>query len=200
MNRRKGTTLIGIVTLVSVLASCHEAYTPKPRGYVKVNYPEKSYQEFDTNAPFTFEYPSYAKIVPDTASGAEPYWYNILFPSLNATIYLSYKKVHNNLQDFIQDSRTLVYKHTIKAEAIDESLIRDDKRHVFGILYDLKGNTASSLQFFVTDSTRHFLRGSLYFNSEPNKDSLAPVIQFIRKDVTHLINTLHWKQAGTISK
>ncbi len=131
---------------------------------------------------------------------AEPYWYNILFPSLNATIYLSYKPVHHNLQKFIEDSRTLVYKHTIKAEAINESLIRNDSSDVYGIFYDLKGNTASSLQFFVTDSTAHFLRGSLYFNAEPNKDSLAPVIRFIRQDVEHLINTLHWKQGFDKSK
>lgn len=200
MNRKKGTVFVSILTLIITLASCHEAYTPKPKGYLRVFYPKRSYQKFDTNAPFTFEYPSYAEIVPDTAADAEPYWYNILFPSLNATIYLSYKRVNKNLQDYIQDSRSLVYKHTIKAEAIDESLIRDNKRQVYGILYDLKGNTASSLQFFVTDSTRNFLRGSLYFNSEPNKDSLAPVIRFIRKDVQHLINTLHWKQAGIISK
>lgn len=193
MNRRKGIVIMFLLTMTGAFISCHENYTPKAKGYVRVKYPVKAYREFDTNAPFSFEYPEYARIVPDTAANAEPFWYNMVFPSLNATIYLSYKPVHGNLQDFIEDSRTLVYKHTIKAEAINESLIRNDSSDVYGILYDLKGNTASSLQFFVTDSTTHFLRGSLYFNSEPNKDSLAPVIHFIRKDVTHMINTLHWK-------
>jgi gliding motility-associated lipoprotein GldD len=193
MNKYKGRAILFIMIFIVIMAACHESYTPKPTGYLRVNYPEKKYREFDTTAPFAFEYPAYARIVPDTAKKAEPWWYNMNFPSLNATLYLSYKPVKHNLQDLIEDSRTLTYKHTIKAEAIDESLIRNDSSHVYGILYDLKGNTASSVQFFTTDSTTHFLRGSLYFNSEPNKDSLAPVIKFIRQDVEHMINTLHWK-------
>ncbi len=193
MNFRKGIVIAFLLLMTGIFLSCHESYTPKPRGYLRVKYPEKQYHSFDTNAPFSFMYPVYAQVIPDTNANAEPYWYNILFPGLNATIFLSYKPVKKNLQKYIEDSRTLVYKHTIKAEAINESLIRDDSSHVYGIMYDLKGNTASSLQFFVTDSTRHFLRGSLYFNVEPNKDSLAPVIAFIRQDVVHLINTLQWK-------
>ena len=176
-----------------MILACKETYTPKPEGYPKVEYPQKSYVRFDTNAPFSFEYPEYAKLEPDTSANAEPYWYNIIFPELNGTIYLSYKEVNNNLLDYIEDSRTWVYKHTIKAEAIDENLIYDTLRNVYGILYDLKGNTASSLQFFITDSTKHFLRGALYFNTQPNADSLSPVIQFIREDVKHLIQTNRWK-------
>jgi gliding motility-associated lipoprotein GldD len=113
-------------------------------------------------------------------------------PAFNGTIYLSYKKINQNLPDLIEDSRNLAYKHSIKADAIDESLIRDPERNVYGIIYDLKGNTASSIQFFVSDSTNHFLRGSLYFNTQPDKDSLAPVIRFVREDVIHLINTIKW--------
>ncbi len=197
MNRRKGVVLLFTLLMIVVFWSCHETYTPKAKGYLRVKYPDKSYRPFDTTAPFTFEYPVYANMVKDTAKHTEPFWYNIEFPSLNATIYLSYKPVKNNLQDFIEDSRTLAYKHSIKAEAINESLIRNDSSKVYGILYDLKGNTASSLQFFVTDSSRNFLRGSLYFNAEPNKDSLSPVINFIRQDVIHLLNTLRWKQPFT---
>ncbi len=193
MNRRKGIAMLTMMAMMAVIISCHESYTPKPRGYLRVQYPEKKYQSFDTNAPFSFEYPVYARIVPDTSANSEPFWYNIYFPSLDATIYLSYKPVKNNLQKYVEDSRTLVYKHTIKAEAIDESTIHLDSSNVYGIMYSLKGNTASSLQFFVTDSTRNFLRGSLYFNAEPDKDSLAPVITFLRKDVDHLVNTLQWK-------
>ena len=180
-------------TILVFFISCKEHYTPKSKGYVKVKYPEKQYIEFDTTAPFTFEYPVYARVVPDKSPNAEPHWYNIKYPDFNATIYLSYKDVQNNLQAFIEDSRELAYKHSIKAEAIDESLIRDTSREVFGIIYDLRGNTASSVQFFTTDSTEHFLRGSLYFNTQPNRDSLRPVIQFIRKDIIHLIETLRWK-------
>ena len=173
--------------------SCKEDYTPKSKGYVKVQYPEKQYTVFDTNAPFTFQYPVYANVVPDQSPNAEPHWYNIKYPDFDATIYLSYKEVQSNLQAYIEDSRELAYKHTIKAEAIDESIIRDTSRNVYGIIYDLRGNTASSVQFFTTDSSEHFLRGSLYFNTQPNRDSLRPVIRFIRKDITYLIETLKWE-------
>ncbi len=175
------------------LISCRQDYVPKPRGYIKVEYPDKSYVLFDSNAPFRFEYPEYARVVPDTSPNAEKYWYNIEFIPFDAKIYLSYKEVEGNLGNFIEDSRTLVYKHTIKAESIDESLIHQPEDDVYGLLYDLGGNTASSLQFFVTDSMEHFLRGSLYFNTTPKKDSLAPIVSFIRKDVIHLLESFEWK-------
>lgn len=182
-----------IVISVSFL-SCKEDYVPRPRGFMKVEYPERSYTQFDTNAPFSFAYPEYAEVVQDTSPNAEKYWYNIIFQPFDATIYLSYKKVQNNLDEFIEDSRTLAYKHTIKAEAIDESVIRQPEDNVYGLLYDLSGNTASSLQFFVTDSSDHFLRGSLYFNTTPKKDSLAPIVKFIRKDVVHMLETFEWEK------
>lgn len=183
-----------IITFISFLAlvSCNHDYTPKPRGYMKIEFPVKEYQEFDVGAPFSFYYPVYAKVLKDSSKNAEPWWFNIVFPSFDATIYLSYKKVKNNVNVYIEDSRTLVYKHSIKAESIDESLIYDTETHNFGIIYDLKGNTASSLQFFVTDSINHFLRGSLYFNTVPEKDSLAPMVSFIREDLEMMINTFRW--------
>ncbi len=184
-------TLIAIITGFS---SCREKFTPKPHAYVKIDFPEREYFKFKNSAPFSFEYPSYAIVEPDNSDNAEPFWYNILLPAFNGTIYLSYKKVNSVLSVYIEDSRNLVYKHTIKAESIDETIINDPERDVYGIIYDLKGNTASSLQFFVTDSVNNFLRGSLYFNTQPNKDSLAPVIQFVRKDLLHIINTLNWEK------
>lgn len=186
--------LIPFLIIFIFIVSCKQTYTPKPTGYPKIEYPEKIYAWFDTNAPFSFEYPIYARIEADKSKNAEPYWYNIVFPSLNGTIYLSYKAITSDrLSQYIEDSRTWVYKHTIKADAINESLIYDTARNVYGIIYDLEGNTASSLQFFITDSTKHFLRAALYFNTQPNADSLAPVINFIREDVIHLINTCRWK-------
>lgn len=180
-----------IITFAHV--SCKENYVPKPRGFMKVEYPERAYTLFDTNAPFSYEYPVYAKVLPDTSPNAEKYWYNIYFSPFDATIYLSYKDINDNLENFIEDTRTLAYKHTIKAEAIEENLIYQPEKNVYGILYDLSGNTASSLQFFITDSTDHFLRGSLYFNTTPKKDSLAPVVQFIRKDVLHMLKSFEWQ-------
>lgn len=187
-----------VLLLMMFLAACRQDYTPKPRGFMKLEYPAKIYRSFDTTAPFTFDYPEYAEVIPDTSTNAEKFWYNIEFPSFNGTIYLSYKNINNNLGQYIEDSRILAYKHSIKAEAIEERLISRPENSVYGLLYDLTGNTASSLQFYVTDSVTHFIRGSLYFNTTPQKDSLAPVVRFIREDVLHMIETLQWNDEVTI--
>ncbi len=182
-----------LVLFIAGTIACREDYTPKPRGFMKVEYPTKIYKTFKSDAPFSFDYPEYARVVPDTSLNAEKYWYNIEFPVFDGTIYLSYKQVHNDLSAFVEDSRNLAYKHTIKAEAIDESIINNPQDKVYGLLYDFSGNTATSLQFFLTDSSRNFLRGSLYFNTTPQKDSLAPIIAFIREDVIQMIDSFKWK-------
>ncbi len=187
---------ISACTAISLLMAfaCKPDYSPKPRGYFRIDFPGKEYQEFDsTGFPYEFEYPVYGKIVPDESKKAAPYWINIEFPRYNGKIHITYKTVENNLKTMIEDSRTLAYKHTVKADAINEKLYVDKSNKVYGVVYNIKGNTASSVQFFLTDSTRHFLRGSLYFWTEPDKDSLAPVIRFFKKDITQLIETLEWK-------
>jgi gliding motility-associated lipoprotein GldD len=131
--------------------------------------------------------------VPDTDYIAEPCWINIEFPEFDGKIHISYKAVDQNLNDFTEDSRTLTYKHTIKADAIKETVYTNPDLEVHGILYDIKGNAASSVQFYLTDSNNHFLRGSLYFNVQPDKDSLAPVVAFFRQDIIHLIESFKWK-------
>ena len=111
----------------------------------------------------------------------------------NANIYITYKPIKNNLPVFIEDVRTIAYKHSIKADDILEIPILKEENKVYGMLYDIKGNAASSVQFFVTDSTSNYLRGALYFSSQPREDSLAPVISFFREDMIHMIETLEWK-------
>jgi len=186
--------VILIFILISVvLISCQEIYSPKNKAYPRVDFPEKNYRLYDSILPFTFECPVYANVLEDNEKGAEKYWSNIVFKSFNAQIHLSYKDISNNLQDFEEDTRKLAYKHTIKADAIDEKIWENDKEKVYGILYDIQVNTASSIQFYLTDSVKHFLRGALYFNTKPNKDSLSPSIQFIRKDIDKMIETLKWK-------
>ena len=184
--------MIPLLLMLLVLA-CQRSYTPKPRGFLRVNFPAKEYVLFDSVCPYTFEYPSYGKIVPDTDYITEPCWINIDFPDFDGTIHISYKDVNQNLNDFIEDSRTLTYKHTIKADAIKETVYTNPELEVHGILYDIKGNAASSIQFYLTDSNAHFLRGSLYFNVQPDKDSLAPVISFFREDIIHLMESFAWK-------
>ena len=174
--------------------SCSENYTPKPRGYFRIDLPPKAYTLFDTTFPYEFEYSAYAKIVPDTMPGSEPYWINIVYPEFKGTIHVSYKMVRGNLEQYLEDSRTFVMKHIPKADAINDSLIFIPDRKVYGLLYDIEGSEAASpCQFFVTDSTTHFLRGALYFNIIPNNDSLAPVIGYIRQDILHMLKTFRWK-------
>jgi gliding motility-associated lipoprotein GldD len=186
---------IKIIFLLSaiLLFACDRNYTPKPSGYIKVHYPEKSYRLFDEDGPYSFEYPVYSIVIQDQKKNSEPYWYNIFYPEYNSTIHLSYKQIDNNVNDFIEDSRILVYKHTSRSEGIDEMPFTDTENRRYGIMYSLKGNVASSVQFFVTDSTKHFLRGSLYFNTSPNRDSLNPIINFVREDIEHLIESIEWK-------
>ncbi len=118
---------------------------------------------------------------------------NIEFPQYKGKIYISYKPISHNIGALLEDSHTLAYKHSIKAEAINERLFIDEENRVYGVMYDITGDVASSVQFFVTDSVTHFVRGALYFNLQPNSDSLAPVIDFFREDIIHLIETIRWK-------
>jgi gliding motility-associated lipoprotein GldD len=185
--------LFGLIALLISFA-CGRNYTPKPHGYSRIDFPVKEYQVFDSTCPFTFEYPKYAHIERDMDKNAEPCWINIAVPAYKGKIHLSYKKVSGTIAQFVEDSHNLAYKHAVKADAIDELLVDFPERKVYGIIYEIRGNAASSLQFHLTDSIRHFLRGSLYFDARPNKDSLAPVIDFFRKDVEKFINTLKWKK------
>lgn len=182
-----------MIIILLAFATCSRSYTPKPRGYLRIDFPEKGYTLFDSACPYNFEYPVYSNIISDSGSITDPCWVNIEFPSFNGTIHISYKSVSGDLDRFVEDTRNLAYKHTVRADAIRETLYTDPSRNVHGILYDIKGNAASSLQFFLTDSNVHFLRGSLYFNVIPDKDSLAPVIGFFREDIIHLMETLNWK-------
>jgi gliding motility-associated lipoprotein GldD len=188
-------SLLALCFFLSVLIavpSCKENYTPRSKGYIRIDYPEKKYQSYQSTQGFNFEYPRYATVKTDSGM-RHPDWLNLEFPQFNGTIYLSYIKINGDPGKHADESRDLAYKHTIKAESIQESMINLPEQKVYGIFYDIKGNAASSIQFFVTDSLTNFLRGSLYFNAQPNQDSLGPVIQFIRQDIDHLIKSLEWK-------
>ncbi len=176
-----------------LIFSCNDQYTPKPRAYFRITFPKHSYEQLNGNYPYNFDVPTYAKIEADKNADAEPYWINIDYPAYKGKLHISYKKVNHNLDQILEDTRRLAYKHSIKADAIAEKLFTDPGKNVYGIMYDIKGDAASSIQFFVTDSVRNFLRGSLYFNAVPNKDSLAPVVNFVKTDIIHLMETFEWK-------
>lgn len=185
------------LAFIMALLGCNNESTPKPIGYYRITFPKKEYLAFDTNYPYCFEYPKYGKIIPDKDANSEPYWINLDFNQYNARIHISYKVINNNLATYTEDTRTFVMKHIPKATNINENYIQDKEERVFGIVYDIEGtHAASSFQFYVTDSLTHFLRGALYFNEVPNNDSLAPVIQFIKQDIYHLIHSLKWKSSN----
>jgi gliding motility-associated lipoprotein GldD len=194
----------GILLLVfSLLSACNSVYTPKRRGYFKIDFPPHQYQSFDQPGyPYTFEYPVYATVVRDSSffdkTPENPYWINIDFPRFNARIYISYKEIgpsHNSFDKLREDAFKMTFKHTYKANSIDQSVIKTP-HGVSGIFFDVGGNAATAKQFFVTDTTRNFLRGALYFDTTPNEDSLGIVNRFLEEDMVHLINTFQWKKAG----
>lgn len=180
------------------LLSCNSDYTIKQRGYFRIDLPKHQYTIFDQkDYPYTFEYPVYSKVIRDSTffedAPENPYWINIDFPSLNGRIYISYKDVNkNNFDKLVDDAFKLTYKHSTKATGIKDSLMHTPNG-VSGIFFKVGGNAATAKQFFVTDSTKHFLRGALYFDATPNADSLGIVNDFLETDMKHLINTLRWK-------
>lgn len=176
-----------------VTAACSGSYTPKPRGYFRIEFPDKEYRQLEPLYPYTFEIPVYSSANPDESPMAEPYWLNISIPENKAEIHLSYKKVNSDLAVFTEESRELTYKHTQKASAIEEQIFMNPARKVYGTIYLISGNAASPVQFYLTDSSRHFLRGALYIRDVPNIDSLRPVIDFLLPDVMHLIETTSWR-------
>lgn len=177
--------------------SCNSDYTPKQKGYFKIDFPEKKYQVFNQPGyPYSFEYPVYANIVKDTSFFNEatenPWWINIDFPRFSGRVYVSYKRVGiNRLDKLINDAFSMTNKHSTKAYSIDDSLI-NTPNNVHGMFFRVGGNVATANQFYVTDSTKHFLRGALYFDATPNEDSLGIVNKFLVEDVLHLINTFKW--------
>jgi gliding motility-associated lipoprotein GldD len=179
--------------LAILFASCGGDNIPKPKGYFRIDLPKKEYNTFSSDCPFTFSYPAYSTVVPYKGSINEKCWYNVEFPKFKGTIHLSYYPIDNNLAKHIEDSRALAYKHSVKASSIDENVLSSGKSNVHGLLYEITGNAASSVQFYLTDSTHHFIRGALYFNASPNFDSISPVQEFVRMDIDTLLSSFRWK-------
>ncbi len=182
-----------LLFLTLILVGCNSGGVPKPRGYFRIDMPTREYQKLDSVLPYTFDYPKYSKLEKNLSKTAEPYWLNVYFPNFNARIHISYKEIKDNLYELYDDNIRLAYNHVVKADAIEEHVFIDENHKLYGMLFEIKGDAASPLQFFATDSVHHFLRGSLYFQTHPNKDSLAPVIDFLTEDVVHLLETIRWK-------
>ncbi len=187
-----------IISSLWLLVACNSSYTPKPSGYYKIPFPEKKYQVFDRpDYPYSFEFSVYAKVVKDSTFFGEatenPWWINIDFPQFNGRIYISYKEIGKNVFDtLLKHAYELTGKHTSMAYSIeDTAFVTPNKIH--GVFFTVGGNVATANQFFLTDSTRHFLRGALYFDATPNSDSLSIVNKFLLEDMKHLVNTFRWR-------
>jgi gliding motility-associated lipoprotein GldD len=186
--------LFFLLLFLLFMLSCEQNYTPKPRGYLRIDLPKKAYVSYDSLENYRFSYPAYARVVNDLFTAEEEDWINIEFPDFDGNLHLSYKAIDNNLSVYVEDARNLLMQHMPKASGISDSLVVVPERNIYGVVNQLSGKgVASPLQFYLTDSTNHFIRAALYFNIRPNNDSMAPVIEFIKQDIRHLINTLEWK-------
>jgi len=182
------------LAVVLSLSSCTKTYQPKPRGYNRMILPEAAYQPLPDTLPYQFEYSRHAKLMKDTAV-SERYWIEIYYPQLKADIHVTFKKINHSdrlLKEFLKDAYTLTSKHQIKAYAIEETITKTPSGKT-AVIAELEGEVPSQFQFTMTDSTMNFLRGALYFNTKVQNDSLQPAIEYVKKDVMHLINTLEWR-------
>lgn len=192
---------IWIILLTFLLIwRCSEKYTPKPRGYFRIDFPVKSYKLLPDSLPYEFEIPAYSVITHDKYTPDSTNWINVTVPENDAEIHISYyslidqkKSSRELLNELMEETHTLAYKHSIKADAIEERVFMNPSNNVFGLIYQIEGNAASPFQFFLTDSTKHFLRGALYINEVPNIDSIKPVIDFLEPDIIHMIETTNWE-------
>ena len=187
--QKKQLTIFAILTVIFSIFSCKDEVLPKPASYLRLDYPEAEYVNFENSAsPFAFEMNSEAVI-----KGGKDLGFTISYPKMKATIYLTYKPVNNDINKLLRDAQKLTYKHVIKADDILEQPYLNPSKKVYGMFYQVDGNAATNSQFYVTDSTKHFVRGSVYFYAKPNYDSIMPAASYVRNDMQRLMETLKWK-------
>ena len=191
---KAGQVSLFCLLLIPFLVGCETEYTPKPKGYNRIDLPEPKYQLLKEKHPYVFEYSTYAKILHDSSRLSEPHWINVFYPQHKANVQITYKALNKDPKvffDLVNDARKLTSKHEIKAYSIDETTLKTPKGQT-AFVFELTGEVPSQFQFYVSDSTNHFLRGALYFRTATANDSLSPVIEYIKKDVVHMLNTLEW--------
>ena len=187
---------IGYILLLVLpiwFSACRPPAVPKPYGYFRLRIPDTAYIEYTPlGFPYAFKLSSNAQVQVKTREG-EPYWIDIHYPLLNTTIYCSYKPIKHNLSTLARDAQEFLYSHSTIASAIPAQEFANAQEKVYGVYYELYGNTASPVQFVLTDSVKHFFRGSVYCNDVPNQDSLAPIYDYMRQDVRVLMESMRWQ-------
>ncbi|WP_299218990.1 gliding motility lipoprotein GldD [uncultured Aquimarina sp.] len=190
MKGRLSKFIVGI--LVCALCSCGGETLPKPKGMLRLAYPAPKYEQALLDCSYNFEKNNIS--VFERAKNSKRCWYNIKYPKLNATIYISYYDVNNNLDSLLRDAQNLTQEHVIKADGIQQKDFVYPEKKVYGTVYEVTGNAASSCQFYVTDSVNHFVSGSVYFKVKPNYDSILPAAKYLRNDIIHFMETVQWKE------
>ncbi|MBP4139451.1 MULTISPECIES: gliding motility lipoprotein GldD [Flavobacterium] len=179
---------IAVLLLALTFLSCKDDVLPKPASFLRLDYPEAKYVNFENTCPFSFEMNENAII-----KGEQNCGFAITYPKMKATIYLTYKPVNNDIEKLLKDAQKLTYEHVIKADDILEQPYLNPKKKVYGMFYQVDGNAATNSQFYVTDSTKHFITGSVYFYAKPNFDSIMPAASYVKNDMQRLMETLKWK-------
>ena len=177
---------LNFILLIFFYVGCSDVQQPKPKGALSLSYPEPKYQINYSKKNYKYQYNSFAQV--KKVSRGE----NIFYPELKATLYLSYTQINNNLDSLLNDAYKLPTKHIRKAQEIPERIFINKKKKVYGTMFNVVGNAASQIQFFLTDSSYNFLIGSLYFYVKPNYDSLLPAVKYIERDIIKLVETLEW--------
>lgn len=197
MNQARTLSIMILLAVSAIITSCgnsNDTYYPKQRGFFRIDLPEKNYVVFDSVYPFTFRMPDHAQVVAVESPEAGSIWFNLLLPVYDGSVSFSYKPVRDNLYQLTEDARIFANKHIAKANEIKEVRVSHAENKVYGLIYDIEGtNSASPYQFYLTDSTRHYIRGAVYFNHIPNNDSIAPIIQRVKEDMDTLMGSLKWK-------
>lgn len=192
---KKHTSFFAILSvLFIVLSSCQQSSIPKPYGYIRLTMPDTCYADaVPAGYPYRFDVSCNAEVRSVLDDQGGQYWIDLRYPALNATVHCSYQSVRGNLRDLTDDAIRFVYRHASHASSIPERGYEHSDARVYGVLFDLEGNTASSMQFFVTDSVRHFFRAAVYCDCVPNADSLAPVYDYLHKDVVRMVESFEWR-------
>lgn len=183
------------ITFCFLLFGCGSDYLPKPKGYNRISLPQAEYLTLPDTFPYSFEYSKHAKVLRDSSWIAEKYWITLFYQEMGASLQITYKPVTDSIiREYLGDSYRLTSQHNVKAYAIEESIL-ELPNGLYASYTELEGQVPTQVQFHITDkdSTDHFMRGALYFRTATKNDSLAPVINYLKKDVIHLLTTLEWR-------
>ena len=181
------------ICLICISLACSKTdLQPKPKAQLALNYEKANYKAVDLkNCPYQFEINGLARLQKPKIS--QNCWNNIFYPKQKGTIFITYNKLQNNLNEYLIDAQKLPLQHSIKADHIEASEYNNPAKNTYGVFYEVIGDAASQAQFYLTDSTEHFITGSIYFEATPNYDSILPAAEYLKKDIRHIMESMTWK-------